>query len=215
MTSIPLVFSFWFMLAAYVVHIIDESLFGGSFVEKVQQHWWPQYSWHKFFGFNAGYLALMAKSVVLYDRIGSRLVFLPLAWAIERFFNAIWHFWWAVHFREYPPGLLTSLLILIESYWIVFCRPVTRSLSLRSIWPGVVLGILAAIFLSFYMAVDVSHHKEAGSVICGMIMRRATDAVAYLHPSAFASSKVFCRFSRLNWRCALGHFKPQRKRRRD
>ena len=42
--SIPLVFSFWFMVAAYVIHVIDESLLGGSFVEKVQAHWWPQYS---------------------------------------------------------------------------------------------------------------------------------------------------------------------------
>jgi len=29
--SIPLVFSFWFMVAAYVIHVIDESLLGGSF----------------------------------------------------------------------------------------------------------------------------------------------------------------------------------------
>jgi hypothetical protein len=28
MTSIPLVYSFWFMLIAYVVHILDESLLG-------------------------------------------------------------------------------------------------------------------------------------------------------------------------------------------
>jgi len=153
MTSIPLVYSFWFMLAAYVVHIIDESLLGGSFVEKVQQHWWPQYSWHKFFWFNASYLTLMAASIVLYDRIGSRLVFLPLAWAIERFFNFIWHFWWAVRFKEYSPGLLTSVLILIESYWIAFCRPATQPLPIRSIWPGVVLGMLAAAFLSFYIPI--------------------------------------------------------------
>ena len=73
MTSIPLVYSFWFMLAAYVVHIIDESLLGGSFVEKVQQHWWRQYSWRKFFWFNAAYLTMMTASIVLYDRIGSRL----------------------------------------------------------------------------------------------------------------------------------------------
>jgi hypothetical protein len=49
---VPLIFSFWFMVAAYVVHVLDESLLGGSFVEKVQQHWWPQYSWTKFFWFN-------------------------------------------------------------------------------------------------------------------------------------------------------------------
>ena len=33
--NIPLIFSFWFMVAAYVIHVIDESLLGGSFVEKV------------------------------------------------------------------------------------------------------------------------------------------------------------------------------------
>jgi hypothetical protein len=31
------------MVAAYVIHVLDESLLGGSFVEKVQQHWWPEY----------------------------------------------------------------------------------------------------------------------------------------------------------------------------
>ena len=153
MTSIPLVYSFWFMLAAYVVHIIDESLLGGSFVEKVQQHWWRQYSWRKFFWFNAAYLTMMTASIVLYDRIGSRLVFVPLGWAIERFFNAIWHLWWTVHFKEYSPGLLTSLLILMESYWIAFCRPAAQLLPLRLIWPGVVFGMLAAAFLSFYMPI--------------------------------------------------------------
>jgi hypothetical protein len=30
--NVPLIFSFWFMVAAYVIHVIDESLLGGSFV---------------------------------------------------------------------------------------------------------------------------------------------------------------------------------------
>jgi hypothetical protein len=29
--------------------VLDEPLLEGSFVEKVQQHWWPEYSWRKFF----------------------------------------------------------------------------------------------------------------------------------------------------------------------
>jgi hypothetical protein len=69
MTRIPLAISFWFMIATYVIHILDESLLGGSFVEKIRQHWWPEYSWRKFFWFNAGYLFMMCTSVVLYDRI--------------------------------------------------------------------------------------------------------------------------------------------------
>jgi len=39
---VPLLFSFWFTVAAYVVHCIDESLLGSSFVQKVRQHWWPE-----------------------------------------------------------------------------------------------------------------------------------------------------------------------------
>ncbi len=56
MTAIPLIDSFWLMLAFYVIHILDESLLGGSFVQKVQEHWWPEYSWRKFTWFNAAYL---------------------------------------------------------------------------------------------------------------------------------------------------------------
>jgi Protein of unknown function with HXXEE motif len=162
MTSIPLVYSFWFMLAAYVVHIVDESLLGGSFVEKVRQHWWPQYSWRKFFWFNTGYLLFMSASIILYDRLGAAVLFLPLAWAVERFFNAIWHIWWAVHFGEYSPGLLTSLLIWMHTYFILFCRPIHEEFQLRAIWPGLVIGLVAAAFVSFYMPVVAK--KGAGGV---------------------------------------------------
>lgn len=56
MTSIPLVCSFWFMLTAYIVHIMDESLLGGNFCREgppalvarvflaqvfLVQHWLP------------------------------------------------------------------------------------------------------------------------------------------------------------------------------
>jgi hypothetical protein len=36
--TIPLVASFWMMMAVYVIHIMDESLHGGSFVEKAKAH---------------------------------------------------------------------------------------------------------------------------------------------------------------------------------
>lgn len=78
--SVPLIFSFWFMIAAYVVHVIDESLLGGSFVEKVRQHWWPEYCWKKFFWFNTGYFAIMISSMVAYDIPGGAWLVLPLAW---------------------------------------------------------------------------------------------------------------------------------------
>ena len=89
--SLPLIFSFWFMVVAYVIHVLDESLLGGSFVEKIRQHWWPEYSWTKFFWFNAGYFLVMIASVLLYDFLGGSWLILPLAWLIERACNGLWH----------------------------------------------------------------------------------------------------------------------------
>ena len=121
--TVPLIFSFWFMVAAYVIHIIDESLLGGSFVEKVRLHWWPGYSWVKFFWFNTGYFVLMIASVLVYDLRGGTWVILPLAWMVERFGNGLWHIWWAIRFREYSPGLLTSILIFMDFYFILRYHP--------------------------------------------------------------------------------------------
>ena len=98
--NVPLIFSFWFMVDAYVIHVIDETLLGGSFVEKVREHWWPKYSWKKFFWFNTGYFVIMIASVVAYDLRGGSWQILPLAWAIERLCNGFWHVWWTIRFRE-------------------------------------------------------------------------------------------------------------------
>jgi hypothetical protein len=44
---------FWGVLAAYIIHTVDETLMGGGFVQKVREHWWPQYHIEMFFWFNA------------------------------------------------------------------------------------------------------------------------------------------------------------------
>jgi drug/metabolite transporter (DMT)-like permease len=47
--------------------------------------------------------------------------------------------------------LLTSLLIWMQSYFILLCRPKNQPLDLRAIWPGILLGLLAAAFLTLYI----------------------------------------------------------------
>ena len=69
-------------------------------------------------------LLSMIASVVLYDLRGGEWVILPLAWATERLCNGFWHVWWSVHFREYSPGMLSSILIWMDSYFIVRYHPV-------------------------------------------------------------------------------------------
>ena len=151
--EVPLIFSFWFMVAAYVVHVLDESLLGGSFVAKVREHWWPEYSWTKFFWFNAGYFILMIASVVAYDLLGKPWLVFPLAWSIERFSNGLWHLWWAIHFREYSPGLVTSVLMWMTTYFIVRYRPAAPPITTTTVVPALAIGLGAAIFLSFYIPI--------------------------------------------------------------
>ena len=160
---LPLIFSFWFMVAAYVVHVIDESVLGGSFVEKVRVHWWPQYSWTKFFWFNAGYFVIMIASVVAYDWMGGAWVILPLAWSIERVCNGFWHVWWAIHFREYSPGLVSSILIWMNFYFIVRYRPPDQPLSMHEWAPALAIGLAAAAFLSFFIPVVKGRAMRRGA----------------------------------------------------
>jgi hypothetical protein len=158
----PLIFAFWFMVAAYVIHVLDESLLGGSFVENVRQHWWPQYSWTKFFWFNAGYFAIMIASVILYDLRGGAWIILPLAWSIERLCNGFWHLWWTLHFHEYSPGLLTSILIWMDSYFIVRYRA-PGDITAATFWPAALIGLLFATFLFFYIPLVKGRKMRANS----------------------------------------------------
>jgi hypothetical protein len=149
MTPLPLIWVFWSVVAAYVVHVLDESLLGGSFVEKVREHWWPEYSWRKFFWFNAGYFLIMIASVVAYDFWRGPWVVLPLAWTFERATNGLWHVWWTVHFREYSPGLLTSILMWMSLYFLFRYASPTIEISTSEWWASFAIAAALTLFLSF------------------------------------------------------------------
>jgi hypothetical protein len=165
MVRVPLVLSFWLMVAAYVIHVIDESLLGGSFVEKVRQHWWPEYSWRMFFWFNTGYFVLMIASVIAYDMWGGFALALPLAWALERTFNAVWHVWWSVRFNEYSPGLVSTILIWMTDYFILRYRPATETIDAPVLGTAIAIGLTAACFLAFYIPVVKGRGLSRGASI--------------------------------------------------
>lgn len=164
---VPLLLSFWFTVAAYVVHVMDESLLGGSFVEKVREHWWPEYSWTKFFWFNAGYFVLMITSVVVYDFLGGWWLILPLAWVIERTCNGFWHLGWTIRFREYSPGLVSSILMWTNLYFVLRYRPVSEVIP-PTIWMcALVIAALATAFLTLYIPMVKGRQKPRGPRILG------------------------------------------------
>jgi hypothetical protein len=59
-----------------------------------------------------------------------------------------WHVWWTLHFREYSPGLVSSILIWMDSYFIVRYRPVGEPIGGRTFWIAALIGLLAAAFLA-------------------------------------------------------------------
>jgi len=86
-----------------------------------------------------------------YDLHGGSWLIRPLAWAIERLCNGFWHLWWTIHFREYSPGLVSSILIWMDSYFIVRYRPVGEAIARRTLGGAVFVELLAATFLAFYI----------------------------------------------------------------
>jgi hypothetical protein len=139
---------FWAVFAAYIVHIIDETLIGGGFVTKVQERWWPAYTARKFFFFNAAFLAITGACILAYDIIGSPVLFLPLAIAVVYATHGVtFHLWYTLRYREYSPGLVTSPL-----YWMLVYL-IGRQLSeanepASQVWAGVIAGIAGGVLLS-------------------------------------------------------------------
>ncbi len=113
--SIPISLLFWAYVFAYVIHIVDESVLGENFVEMVRRHFWPDYGWKHFFGFNTLLMTLIVLSIVLYDILGGAWIVLPLTFVFQMATNGLWHLVATIVTRRYSPGLLTSTL-----YWVLF-----------------------------------------------------------------------------------------------
>jgi hypothetical protein len=117
--SIPIQFLFWGFVAAYVIHILEESVLGENFVDKVRKNFIPFYDWTKFFWFNAFLLSLNVVAIIVYDIGGGRWIIFPLSLAVERTLNGIWHFGETVVTRKFSSGLLASILTWILAYLLI------------------------------------------------------------------------------------------------
>jgi hypothetical protein len=111
---------FWTFLASYIIHILDESLLNGGFVQWIRDNFWPTYTWRMFFWFNAGAIAAISVSNVLFDSLGGHWVILPLIWVAGFVTHAASvHLYWTIRGNTYSPGLLTSLLYVVVFYLVI------------------------------------------------------------------------------------------------
>jgi len=78
---------------------------------------------------------------------------LPLAWVIERACNGVWHVGWAIRFREYSPGLVSSILMWMNLYFVLRYRPADEAIP-SGIWiPALMIGGAFTAFLMPYFPV--------------------------------------------------------------
>jgi hypothetical protein len=81
---------------------------------------------------------------------------------MERLCNGFWHVWWAVHFREYSPGLLSSILMWMNFYFILRYRPSAEPLPLQVLVPALAIALVWTSFLFFYIPIAKGRAKGRG-----------------------------------------------------
>jgi len=103
----------------YVIHILEESVLGENFVDKVRKNFIPFYDWTKFFWFNTFLLSLNIVAIIVFDIAGGRWIIFPLSLAVERTLNGIWHLGETIITRKFSSGLLASTLTWILMYLLI------------------------------------------------------------------------------------------------
>ena len=145
--EIPISFIFWGFVIAYIIHIIDESLMGETFVGMVKNLFWPEYQWKHFFGFNTLLLSLTIISVILFEVFNGLWIVAPLIFVFLYTTNGIWHLVSTIITKKYSPGLATSLIYWILFYFLVRYSFIPNTIPTRII----VISAIAGTFLTILM----------------------------------------------------------------
>ena len=133
---------FWTLLASYLVHILDEALLNGGFVQWIADNFWPTYTMRMFFWFNAGAIAAIAISNLLFDSLGGHWVILPLIWLAGFVTHAATvQVYWTIRRNTYSQGLHTSLLYVIVFYLVIRYGLGPHLISVVDFAIGTVVGV--------------------------------------------------------------------------
>ena len=145
--AIPIQLLFWGFVAVYVIHILEESVLGENFVDKVRKNFIPFYDWTKFFWFNTFLLTLNVVAIIAYDIGGGRWIIFPLSLVVERTLNGIWHFGETVVTRKFSSGLLASILTWILAYLLIRYSLLRGEIPLADFGIGFVIGTLITVLM--------------------------------------------------------------------
>jgi hypothetical protein len=111
---------FWAFFSSYIVHILDETLINGGFVQWIARNFWPTYNVRMFFWFNAAFIVAIAVSNLLFDSFGGHWVILPLIFVAGFVTHVLTlHLYWTIRRNTYSPGLATSLLYVVIFYLLI------------------------------------------------------------------------------------------------
>ena len=147
--EIPVSFIFWGFVIAYILHIIDESLMGETFIGMVKNLFWQGFKWKHFFVFNTLLLSLTIISIILFEIFNGLWIIAPLIFVFLYTTNGIWHLVSTIITKKYSPGLATSLI-----YWILFYFLVRYSFIPNTI-PTIII-IISAITGTFLTILMIS-----------------------------------------------------------
>lgn len=145
--TIPLNILFWGMEAAYIIHCLDETVTGEGFVNMVRRQFWKEYNGRMFFGFNTIVHIINILGIILFEILGGAWVIWPLAMSWMFVTNGIWHLMGTFMFKEYSPGLMTSLLYWIVMYFIIRYSLIPGDIIMWQFIVSLVIGLVLTILM--------------------------------------------------------------------
>ena len=134
---------FWAFFASYIIHILDETILNGGFVQWIRNDFWPTYNERMFFWFNTGAITLIATSNVLFDCLKGHWIIIPLIWLSGFVTHAFTvHIYWTIRQHTYSPGLVSSTLYIVIFYLVIRYGLGSGLISGRDFTIGTAIGIL-------------------------------------------------------------------------
>jgi hypothetical protein len=156
----------WAFLGTYMIHIVDETTMNGGFIQWFRVSFWPTYTARMNFWFNAGAVAAITISNLLYELAGGHWIILALSWPFGFALHGITlHLFWTIRQRNVSPGLATSALYWIMAYFFVRYGFLAGQITSTDFWTGAILGVVTVgAFLTFVPTVVIPRLIRARSV---------------------------------------------------